>query len=246
MPRVLARFSDERGAPFLVQRTIGRGNVIFCSSGLSSSWNTFLTTNATVVFDRILRSMVQATLPRRNYGAQERLTLPLVSEDHDLTVSLTRPGDAPPEPLDIGYIGKEQRGVTVHGMYQRGAYRVSAYRGQPASVDPSRPTVADKPVWEIPLVVNGDADESFLSPLTREKFEDRSGASNLRWVGVGEEISLAGATIQGQNWWWYLVLFVFACLILEMGILAWPSLSPLPLGEGLGEGLGTGARTAIR
>ncbi|MGI8982336.1 MAG: BatA domain-containing protein [Pirellulaceae bacterium] len=226
MPRVLARFSDEKGAPFLVERKIGRGTVIFCASGLSSSWNTMLTTNATVVFDRILRSMIQATLPRRNYGVQERLTLPLLTEDHDLTVSLARPGDAPPEPLDIGYIGKEQRGVTVSGMYQRGAYRISAYRGQPASVDPSQPAVSEKPVWEIPLVVNGDAEESHLSPLSREKFEERASGTNLGWVGVGEDISLAGATIQGQNWWWFLVLFVFGCLLVEMGILAWPSVRP--------------------
>ena len=234
MPRVLAKFGDEKGAAFLVERKIGRGTVIFCSSGLSSSWNTMLTTNATVVFDRILRSMVQATLPRRNYGVQERLTLPLLTEDHDLTVSLSRPGDAPSEPLDIGYIGTEQRGVTISGMYQRGAYRVSAYRGQPASVDPAQPTVSDKPVWEIPLVVNGDAEESLLSPLSREKFEERASGTNLGWVGVGEDISLAGPTKSGEKTWWYLVFFVFACLLVEMGILAWPSLVPSPLGRGLG------------
>jgi hypothetical protein len=226
MPRVLAKFGDEKGAAFLVERKIGRGTVIFCSSGLSSSWNTMLTTNATVVFDRILRSMIQATLPRRNYGVQERLTLPLLTEDHDLTVALTRPGDAPPEPLDIGYIGKEQRGVTVSGMYQRGAYRVSAYRGQPASVDPSQPAVSEKPVWEIPLVVNGDAEESHLSPLSREKFEERASGTNLGWVGVGEDISLAGPTKSGEKTWWYLVFFVFGCLLVEMGILAWPSVRP--------------------
>ncbi|MCE9525154.1 MAG: BatA domain-containing protein [Planctomycetales bacterium] len=224
MPRVLARFSDEKGAPFLVERKIGRGTVIFCASGLSSSWNTMLTTNATVVFDRILRSMIQATLPRRNYGVQERLTLPLLTEDHDLTVALTRPGDGPSEPLDIGYIGKEHRGVTISGMYQRGSYRVSAYRGQPASVDPSQPAVSDKPVWEIPLVVNGDAEESYLSPLSREKFEERASGTSLGWVGVGEDISLAGPTKSGEKTWWYLVFFVFVCLLVEMGILAWPAI----------------------
>lgn len=224
MPRVLAKFSDEKGSPFLVERKIGRGTVIFCSSGLSSSWNTMLTTNATVVFDRILRSMIQATLPRRNYGVQERLTLPLLTEDHDLTVSLSRPGDVPSEPLDIGYIGKEQRGVTVSGMYQRGAYRVSAYRGQPASVDASQPAVSDKPVWEIPLVVNGDAEESRLASLSREKFEERAGGTSLGWVGVGEDISLAGPTKSWETTWWYLIAFVFVCLLVEMGILAWPVL----------------------
>ncbi len=72
--------------------------------------------------------------------------------------------------------------------------------------------------------MNGDAEESRLSSLPREKFEERASGTQMGWVGVGEEISLAGATIQGQNWWWYLVMFVFACLLVEMGILAWPVL----------------------
>ena len=54
-PSVLARFDLEDRPPFLVSRKIGRGEVIFCSSGLLSSWNTLPKTNAVLIFDRILR-----------------------------------------------------------------------------------------------------------------------------------------------------------------------------------------------
>jgi hypothetical protein len=48
-PKVLARFNSESGPPFLVERRIGRGKVIFASSGVLSSWNTLPKTNAIVI-----------------------------------------------------------------------------------------------------------------------------------------------------------------------------------------------------
>jgi hypothetical protein len=220
-PRVLARFDNPQKSPFLVERQIGAGKVVFAASGISSSWNTLLTTNATVIFDRLLRGMIEQTLPRRNYSPRERLTLPLVSDEHDLIVSLERPQSATAEPLDIGYISGEQRGVTISGLYQRGVYRVAAHRSQPVSLDSSQG--ADKPLWEVPLAVGGDAEESNLAPLAPQKVDELSQTANLRFVAQGDEISLAGATIRGQNFWWWLALAaVLVCLITEMAILAWP------------------------
>ncbi|HUE73662.1 MAG TPA: BatA domain-containing protein [Pirellulaceae bacterium] len=222
-PRVLARFDNAQKSPFLIERQIGAGKVVFAASGLSSSWNTLLTTNATVIFDRLLRGMIEQTLPRRNFPPRERLTLPLVSDEHDLIVALQRPQSASAEPLDIGYISGEQRGVTISGLYQRGVYRVAAYRSQPVSIDSSQ--AADKPLWEVPLAVGGDAEESNLAPLAAAKLDELSQTANLRFVAQGDEISLAGATIRGQNFWWWLALAaVLVCLIVEMGILAWPNL----------------------
>lgn len=221
-PRVLARFDNSQKSPFLVERQIGLGKVVFASSGISSSWNTLLTTNATVIFDRLLRGMIEQTLPRRNYPARERLMLPLVSDEHDLIVTLQRPHTVTAEPLDIGYISGEQRGVTIHGLYQRGVYRLAAYRSQTVSLDNAQ--AADKPLWEVPLAVGGGAEESNLAPLSPQKVDELSQTANLRFVSPGEEISLAGATIRGQNFWWWLALAaVLACLIAEMGILAWPN-----------------------
>ena len=222
-PRVLVRFDNPQRSPFLVERQIGAGKVVFAASGLSSSWNTLLTTNATVIFDRLLRGMIEETLPRRNFSPRERLTLPLVSDEHDLIVSLQRPQSATAEPLDIGYISGEQRGVTINGLYQRGVYRVAAYRSQSVSLDSSAP--ADKPLWEVPLAVGGDAEESNLAPLAPQKVDELSQTANLRFVAQGDEISLAGATIRGQNlWWWLALAAVIVCLIAEMAILSWPNI----------------------
>ena len=224
-PRVLARFDNPQKSPFLVERRIGAGKVVFTASGISSSWNTLLTTNATVIFDRLLRGIIEQTLPRRNFSPRERLTVPLVSDEHDLIVSLQRPHAATAEPLDIGYISGEQRGVTVSGLYQRGVYRVAAYRSQPVSLDSS--AAADKPLWEVPLAIGGDAEESNLAPLAPAKVDELSQTANLRFVAQGDEISLAGATIRGQNFWWWLALAaVLVCLVAEMAILALPNLRP--------------------
>lgn len=221
-PRILARYSDENGPAFLVERKIGRGDVMFVTTGLLSSWNTLPKTNVMFLFDRILRSMTQSTLPRRNFSALDQLVLPLPSQDHDVAVVLERPLLASPEPLDVGYIGTEQRGVTLTDLYQRGVYRVAAYRTVPASADADVTPATEKAVWDIPLTVNGDGQESELVPLTREKFDEVAAGSPLRWIGPGEDISLAGAAIRGQSTWWWLVLAVFAALLVEMLVLALP------------------------
>jgi hypothetical protein len=228
-PKVLARFETDGHPPYLVSRPIGRGEVLFAASGLASSWNTMSTTNAVIAFDRILRSQMQATLPARNFAARERLTLPLVSDEPQLAVSLARPGHREPdEPLDVGYIGAAaesgaQRGVTVPNLLARGVYRVAAYRTV-SSADPD--VSADKPVWEVPLVVAGDASESDLAPLARDEFDELSASANLRWIGPAEDISLAGVAIRGQSSWWWLALLVLVLLLVEMTVLAWPAFRP--------------------
>jgi hypothetical protein len=228
-PQVLARFETEGQPPYLVSRTIGRGEVIFAASGLASSWSTLPTTNAVIAFDRILRSQMQATLPERNFAARERLTLPLPTDEPNLAVSLARPGHREPdEPLDVGYIGSAtesgaQRGVTVPNLLARGVYRVAAFRTV-TSADPE--IAADKPVWEVPLVVAGDASESDLAPLARDDFDELVANANLRWIGPAEDISLAGVAIRGQSSWWWLALVVLVLLLVEMTVLAWPTLRP--------------------
>jgi hypothetical protein len=230
-PQVIARFTSDRGPAFLVQRQIGRGKVIFCSSGLLSSWNTLPKTNAIVMFDRILRNMIKATLPARNIDPTDQLTLPLPREDQQVIAQLQRPGGLEPEPIDVGFIGKDQRGVTLHGLLQRGLYTVSA-KATALSADPALAEQGN--VWEVPLAVNGgtnasesDTDESDLAPLSAGRFAELTEGSQLRWVEEGDEISLAGAAIRGQNLWWYLAAAVLLLLIAEMIVLAWPQLSAI-------------------
>jgi hypothetical protein len=230
-PKILARFDDRAQTPFLISRQQGQGEVLFVSTGLLSSWNTLPKTNAILMFDRLLRNMTRSTLPQRNYDPTEQLTLPVPTHQHDLAVSVTRPQQLDPEPLDIGFIGGDRQGVTLHGLFQRGVYRVIGVRQDPnasnlntvAKVDEK---LAEKPVWEVPVVVNGTASESELQPLTRTKFEEMTEGAKVRWVEAGEDISLAGAAIRGQSTWWYLALIVLILLLLEMVVLAWPALRP--------------------
>jgi len=108
-------------------------------------------------------------------------------------------------------------------LLTRGVYRVAAFRTV-ASADSQ--LAAEKPVWEVPLVVSGDASESDLAPLTRDEFDQLAASANLRWIGPAEDISLAGVAIHGQTSWWWLALAVFLILLAEMAVLAWPSLRP--------------------
>lgn len=211
LPRVLARFDDPAGTPFLLARRIGRGEVYFAASGLLSHWNTLPTTNAVLVLDRALRAMIQATLPPRNFGPSQRVALPLATAERDLVLQLRRPESSETaEVLDTGFVGREQLGFSIEQPWSRGLYRVTALR--PNGQADSAPEVA----WELPLAVNGDPDESELQPLTREQFDARVGSQSVRWVGPDDEISLAGTQVSGQNSWWWLILAVLGLLLAEL------------------------------
>ncbi len=215
-PRVLARLDDAAGTPWMVERRIGNGTVLLVASGLLPEWNTLATTNAMLIFDRILRNMIRTTLPVRNFSTAERISLPLPTPDRDIRAVLQRPGEtSSPETLDVGFVGREQLGVSIEQPLTRGVYRITALRG--AADDHG---AAPETAWEIPLAVNGDAGESDLQCLTREQFEQRVELANVQWIGPGETISLAGSQIRGQNSWWWLILVVFVLLLAELGILA--------------------------
>ncbi|MCH5374048.1 MAG: hypothetical protein JJ992_08730, partial [Planctomycetes bacterium] len=215
-PRVLARFDDANNSPYLVERKIGKGTVLFVSSGLLPEWNTMATTNAMLIFDRILRSMVRSTLPTRNFATVDRITLPLPTPDRDVRPVLVRPGESQtPETLDVGFVGREQLGVSIEQPLTRGIYRITAGR-----LTTNGNGSALETAWEVPLAVNGDPAESDLQPLTREQFEQRVALDNVQWVGTGEPISLAGSQIRGQNSWWWLILVVLVLLLVELVILA--------------------------
>lgn len=219
LPQVRARFTSENGPAYLVERRIGRGNVMFVTSGLFSDWNTLPKTDTFFMYDRILRSMIRSTLPERNYPASDRITLPLPSDDREAEITLKRPGrEDDPEPVDPGFIGKDQLGVTINKPLARGLYEVSAAK---AAISADSKAITEQ-AWNLAFTVNGDGTESDLTPLTREQFDERAAESEVRWVAAGDSINLAGAQISGQNSWKLLVLLVLLFLLAELALLAWP------------------------
>lgn len=219
-PKVLARFADPANTPFLIERHLGRGSVVLTTTGLLSDWNTLPKTNAMLIFDRILRSMIESTLPQRNFPPQESLTLPLPLSARDVVLKLRRPGgEEQPEVLDTGFIGKEQQGFTIPRPLARGLYRVVATRNTN-----NAGRAVEETVWETAVAVNGSSSESELTPLTREEFETRIGSATVRWIGPEEDIGLAGSQIQGQDSWWWLIVAVLVLLLVELAMLGVPAL----------------------
>ena len=101
-PQILAKYSN--GLPFLVERRVGRGDVLFVSTGVLSGWNNLTRTNAVVLLDRLLRGMLVRTLPRRNYGTNERAVFAVAPADRRADFSLARPGGTT-EPLFVDAVG---------------------------------------------------------------------------------------------------------------------------------------------
>ena len=239
VPRVLARFDNPAGTPYLVARKIQRGDVLLATSGLLSNWNTLPTSNAVVIFDRTLRAMIQSTLPPRNFGPTERIALPLPTGERELTLQLRRPdGGEQAELLDTGFVGKEQLGFSIEQPLARGLYRVTALRANGNGGAAARETA-----WELPVAVNGDAEESELQPLGRDQFDARVGNAAVRWVGPEDEISLAGTQVSGQDSWWWLIFAVLGLLLVELLLVAKWTAGVARSERGRREDVGTASQT---
>jgi hypothetical protein len=207
--RVLARFTSSRGPPFLVERRIGDGRVLLVTSGLLSSWNTLPKTNAMVIFDRILREMIQSTLSPRNYRTLDSISVPIADEVRDAQIVLQRPGGSASESLDTGFVSEDEFGVVIERPLTRGVYQLAAFN-ESSSASTNQP-----PRWRWQLAVNGDEDESDLTAIDKTEVEGQT-AGQLNWVGPNGDISLAGVGIRGQDLWWWIALVVLIVLILEL------------------------------
>lgn len=213
-PRVLASFSN--GHPFLIERHIGSGTVVFAASSVGSNWNNLPRTNAILLLDRLLRHLLARTLPRRNFEAFEQVSFPIRDEDRRAEIRLERP-DGPPESIPVDALGPERFGVVLRHLSRRGAYRLVAERGSSAS----RPTERDQQrLWEIPLAVNGPPRESDLAAIDEATLRQRVGGANVHWIGSGEALRLEGADVRGQDLWRWLLGGVLAALLCEMLCLA--------------------------
>ena len=221
-PRVLAAFSN--GVPFMIQRDIGRGQVLFVSTGVYRDWNTLTSTNAVLIFDRIFRDMLGRTLPRRNITSSERLVLPVPADYRRARFTISGP-DREDEPIPVEALGADREGISVGNLTRRGHYRITAH-----GTEEMPQAGLGARLWEIPLAVNGPADESELGVLDRDGLAERMGQSPYRWVDRGETISLAGSPIRGRDLWRWLMLSVMLGLVVELAILA----RPWPAGERAG------------
>jgi len=219
--RVLAAFDN--GQPFLVSREIGRGSVLFVATGLFSPWNTLPRTNAMLLFDRLLRGMLSATLPVQTIDTVDAWPLPLSPRDRHATIRLTRP-DGREEMLTVEALGGDAYGVTLRDLVQRGLYTVTATKVDPtsgaAAADRAAHSAAE---WRLSVAAGGPARESQPEVLDAASFARRSEATTgFRWVGPEQPINVDGARVTGQDAWSWLLCGALACLLAEGVLLAAP------------------------
>jgi len=216
-PRVLASFSNK--VPFLVERQLGRGQVLWVSTAVHSPWNNLTKTNAVLLFDQILRMKLSRTLPQRNYSTAASISYPVNADDRRAEFRLLRP-TGNQESLSLDALGADQFGVTLRDVTQRGHYRLSALRASS-----SETAAGEDRLWDVMLAVNGPDQESELQPIDESALQERVGAVPYRWVPRGQPINLEGAQSSGHDLWKWLMGLVLVLLVAEFAVLAWPALA---------------------
>lgn len=211
----LARYTRGR-LPFLVEREIGRGRVLFVSSGVFRGWNNVTSEYPVVVFDRILRRALHRTLSARNLSTAERLALPVPAAQRYARFTLADP-EGREETMAVDALSADRYGLTLRDLPRRGIWRVTAYGADDAPG--ARP---ETKLWEVPLAVNGPAEESDLRAVSESGIRERAGEARLSVVAGTAAVSLAGGPAAGEDFWRWLILAVFAGLLLETVVLAWP------------------------
>lgn len=215
-PRVLARLTG--GTPLLVQRRMGKGEVLWFASGLQSSWTDLMRTNAVLVFDRLMRTRLAATLPRRSLATRSEWKLPVNSADRRLEFSLSRPGGGQ-EILSVDAVGRDLYSVAARHLYQRGVYTVTA---RSRELEAAGAAGTDAVQWQTRFVVNGPERESDLTGWTTAEAEARLQGTSAVWLRAGSPISLDGARVSGQDLWKWLMAAVLLCLLAELATISAP------------------------
>jgi hypothetical protein len=168
-----------------------------------------------VLFDRILRDMIQATLPSRDFGPTNRIDVAIPEAYRSARVVLRRPGTNAEEELDSGFLKHDALGVTIDRPLQRGLYRVVASNEEGLASERE----GTRTEWRFDAAVNGDPQESDLTALPPESLAGLLPAG-WRWLRGEDPISLAGAGLRGQGLWWWLALSVLLVLLAELTVLA--------------------------
>jgi hypothetical protein len=219
-PEVLARYNND--LPMLVRRRWGRGQVLLLTTSLSREWTTLhdLPQSAWLM-DRIARCLLAETLTAWNVSSEKGLVLPVAAGDRGARFTLVDPqGKA--QPLNVDALGGDSYGIGLNDLTQRGIYHVRAEPpkgypaaqgapgGEPAGASGPLPAAANSLLWDIPVAVNGPADESRLVPIvkgpTSEGFPEK-GIVGLSAPSAAP-LQLGGADV----WKWLIGLMLFLLL----------------------------------
>ncbi|MGB9688095.1 hypothetical protein, partial [Thermogutta sp.] len=230
--KVLARYTN--GLPFMVERQLGEGRTVFITSGLFRDWNTMCASYAVVVYDRLLRRLVDSTCPRRNLATSDVFRL-AVDDPTGESWQLVGP-DGEVRPLFPEALEARRYGIVIRGFPHRGLYHLVCYQGSAGGAASENSEgfrvssainggqrdrqvtspVLGRPMENIPLAVAGPAEESVPDYLRAEEISSQLRGSHILVNGGGND-AVAG---RSREWWPWFILAAALGLISEMGLLA--------------------------
>ena len=203
-PAVLASYNNE--LPMLLGRKWGRGQIFFLTTSLSPEWTTLhdLPQSAWLM-DRIARCMLSETLTSwNNVNTEKGLVLPIAVGERGARFTLVDP-DGKQQALSVDALGGDRYGIGLNDLTRRGIYRVKAVRSDAAAQGDG--TL----LWEIPLAVNGPAEESQLDP------ERKNQAGVTSFVdATAQAYSASPLQLEGVDLWKWLVGLVLVLLLAEL------------------------------
>lgn len=212
-PRVLAKYTAD-GWPWIVERRLGRGSVLFFTSGVTSDWNLLRSSGAMYVFHRLLFRLMADTLPERNPTAGQRITFPIAAAPEsrwEVRLPNGRKDLVSAEILESNTTGVVLRRTVLSGLYELRPLSSSTAEDVDASLG-ERPPLA---VW----AVQGPAAESELNGASVSELRTQVGDLPIAVLGVGEPIRLEGGARRGERLWQWSLLGVLLGLAAEMVLL---------------------------
>lgn len=212
----IAQFDN--GVDFVIERSVGQGRIVFFSSGVSPSWSTLPSTNAVLIFDRILRNQLASTFQRYNFDVGELALLPLPPGAGDSSVMLESPDSGLVRSVSLRFVNELIRGVQIDNLDTSGIYWLSDRSSSGTVTDDSDATHR----FRVPISAAPTAWESQLTRLDRQSFEQLELPPQFQWKDSAESIVGSGMNFSGQSWWQWLIVLVIVLLIIEMTVAAMP------------------------
>ncbi|MEI8372737.1 MAG: BatA domain-containing protein [Planctomycetota bacterium] len=205
-PVVLGRYSND--VPMLVRRQWGKGQVLLLTTSLSPQWTTLPEMQQSWwLMDRIVRSLLTETLRSWNLSSEGSFVLPVASGERSARYTVTDP-DGQLQVLSVDAQGGDRFGVSLGNWSRRGVYRVTATR--PSDSGEGEGTR----LWEIPMAVNGPAEESMLAIDGAGKAKsDQNSFSDA----TSQAYSIAPVTKEGvDSLWKWLIGLAMVLLLAEL------------------------------
>lgn len=215
-PLVLARYSKEN-LPFLVERKLGDGRIIFCSSGITSDWNLMRLSPAMFIYHRLLTQLAGESLPQRNFetGSRIQWVAPTTSEQ----LVLKRP-EGTFSTAAVEALGSEVYGFVIRRPVHAGVYELSSESaGTPMVADSTAEGDVVAPQAKnvaYSVAVGAPAIESKLEIMPPGELNQLVASETVRVLEVGTAPSVAGSRSRGTGLWQIAIGLMLLCLLVEM------------------------------